>query len=158
MPSRTVPCIHQLSPLIRTILGDLYGEFNFTNSAYFPLVATSTIQHIPVTVDGCTQSETVCKWYKDDNSKQLQAALAFHSGDDTVLFADIFMRQSSEDTVRIKLRCVNNTDHLGCYENKAVALVSTGSEWQRMVERSVRPMIAKAMERDSAFVLYSQPN
>ena len=154
MPSRVIPVIHQLPPLIKTILADLYGQFHFVNSVYFPLAATSTVQHIPVTVEGVLQSETVCKWYKDDDTRPLRATLAFHC-EDTVLFADIFMHQS-EGTVRVKLRCVTDIDRFGCNETKAVALVSTNSEWQRMVDKSVRPLVAFAIERDRALGLHFQ--
>jgi hypothetical protein len=144
MPVKVVPIIHPLPPLVNQILSDLYGEFKFVNTPYFPLAALSEVQ-IGV------GSETMCKWYRETDDRPLRAALAFNACEDTVIFADVYMRVDEPLLpVRIKLRCIANIDRLDCDRSKAVALVSSEAEWRDLVETVVRPLVAYAIEKDNA--------
>jgi hypothetical protein len=143
MPSKVVPNVW-LPPLVHRILSDLYGEFRFVNTPFFPLAATSAVDET-----------TVCRWYREDNGRPLRAALAFNACEDTLLFADVYMRVDDGRPlaladVRIKLRCITDIERLGCERCKAVALVSTETEWRNLAETVLQPLIAYAVERDRA--------
>ena len=99
MSTRVVPSIHKLPPLVCKILSDLYGQFAFINSAYYPLVATSVVAH-DIRVDhssGIVICESTSKWYWDSEDKPLRTVLTFQCND-TVLFADVFVNALETET------------------------------------------------------------